>query len=495
MKKLLGLVCIFVIVLLSSCDLLGDLFGLNKGKGSGTWYEGDPDYGNFWAINMKSDNFYRVSADLFASGNHCEVWVEKNCGITTDQAAQIKNHFDNVIYPKMIANFSLSPFVFEDGGDTYNFNNIMEFASWFVDGNGKLCILLLDIKDNFGSNDRSYTAGYFLPADFIETNGSNKKNIIYIDTNPSMFDSNNKLTKIEEAYGTLAHEMQHMMNFATTLVNRMDYDNEGKLISIGYMDTWVDEGLSAAAEYITSDEHSASRIEWFNKNGGGNGRIDRGNNFFVWGNNNSVLDDYSTVYLFFQWLRIHGKPGVYKDIISSEYSDYNAVVNAMKPNYQYWESLLETWLAANYINDPNSSYGYGSDEALMTVKAPAPASASIASRVLLAPGEGVYSKANSNPTLIGQGANIKNVYINNKNLVNNYTQGSVLLTFNSNTNNKGSVENGATTGTPITSISTGRSVMSEISGPVKIDARDLLGRDRFNKDLLINARRLLGDSE
>jgi hypothetical protein len=61
--------------------------------------------------------------------------------------------------------------------------------------------------------------------------------------------------------------------------------------------------------------------------------IHLGNTFFVWDNYTDpydpyffsyfVLDDYSTDYLFFQWLRIQagGSTAIYKDIFNS--NDYD----------------------------------------------------------------------------------------------------------------------------------------------------------------------------
>ena len=489
MKKLLVIVCVFTVVLFSSCDLSWLLGGDDSGGGILSWYEGDKNFGNFWAINTKTNKHYRVDADLLKSGTHCNVYVEKGCGITQTQAAEIANHFDNNIYPKMIENFSLKNFNFL--GES--FNNIMELADALTDEDGKLCILLLDIKDNYNPDslffaDYSYVAGYFWNGNFFEdVDGSNSREMIYIDTYPSMWDSKgskNNLNNISAAYGTLAHEMQHMMNFTTSIAIRSTFNQQGEITKIDTMDTWVDEGLSAAAEYVSSGNHSQERIEWFNKNGDGKGRVNLGNTFFVWGNydNYAILDDYATVYLFFQWLRLqYGSAIVYSHIMSGSDYDYNAVVNAMS-SYTNWDSLLSTWLAANYINTSSGPYGYGIDSVLSTVKVPAPIS--ISQTVTLAPGEGVFSKTgNSSPNTSGQGQNIKNGYIVSNTLTSTFSSGSTLLTYNNNTNIKGASETGKTTGTPITANVTAadRSLMPEISGPYRIDAADIIGRDAFNK--------------
>jgi len=477
MRKLL-LIAVFVFSMsFVSCDVLWDiLLGNEESK--------NPAYGNFWATNFKTNEDYRVDADLVYSGTRCNIYLEKKSNVTSKTVDEMGKLFDQEIYSKMINAFSITNFQYN--GKT--FKDIMEFADWLSDGNGKLTILLLDIKDNF-SVDGSYVAGYFWPVDLYEYEGSNKQNMIYIDTYPGMFDED----MIKEAYGTLAHEMQHMMNFATGVVKRpRSIEN----LSFAWsMDTWIDEGLSAAAEYIFAGNHSESRIVWFNTNGAdekGNqrGNIDIGNNFFVWGNRNTVLDDYATVYIFFQWLRLHaGGTNIYRDIINSEYYNHNAVIEAFKSAVGKdfsWDELLKTWLAANYINAESGLYGYLNDKTLKEIRVPAPSS--ISTQVSLFPGEGVYSKMNTAINMPTLGTNIKYASISvSPPLVDNKAEaGRILLSYNTNSfydpnlqgdAKKGNPENGATTGVPITpkaNISAGRSVQPVNQGPYRIGAGDAL---------------------
>jgi len=476
MKKLFLIIFVLSLIFIS-CDLFT----------SGTFEQ----RGNFWAFNFRNNRAYKVDAELLYQGVYCNVWVEKKSGAGAEQARLIANEYDNNIYNKMIENFSMRNFNYNG----FSFDNIMDFADWLGDNDRKLCILLLDIRDNYkkGVND-SYIAGYFWSGDLVfSTSGifgssSNERDMIYIDTNPGM---ENGL--VEEAYRTLAHEMQHLMNFVTSVLTRYEDINNSRYVYS--MDTWIDEGLSSAAEWVYSGRHSQSRIDWFNLNGMGDyrkGLIDQGNNFFVWGNRENessyaVLDDYATVYLFFQWLRLQAGSDIYKKIISSSYIDHEAVTIVLDETlpgrgYSKWDVVLKTWLAANYINAPDGAYGYRNDPALVDVRIPAPSS--INKTLLLAPGEGVYSLANTNPNPVGQGANIRFAYLANNVLADFYNMPSVMLTYNINsyfnpeTYNKGARETGITTGIPIPPSSVvfsgGRSAASADSGPYRIDAGDLL---------------------
>jgi hypothetical protein len=75
------------------------------------------------------------------------------------------------------------------------------------------------------------------------------------------------------------------------------------------VDTWINEGLSTAAEYVYAGD-PAGRVRYYNDDP--LGTIQIGNNFFYWGGiwDSDILADYTTAYLFFQWLRMHSSNGI-----------------------------------------------------------------------------------------------------------------------------------------------------------------------------------------
>jgi hypothetical protein len=448
----------------------------------------------FRAINLNTEQYYNVRATLLAEGAYGNIWVENGSGVNEAAAKAVADEYDN-IYSMMIKFFSEKNISnpFPSGSRTYS--DIMQFALALT-GESKVCILLLDIKDNYikDVND-SYVAGYFDPGNVFDEPDSNRSVMIYIDINP--------LKAGLEMYKTLAHEMQHLMNFANSFIYRV-IDN-----TLYGMDMWIDEGLSAAAEWIyereNGIEHSDDKLKWFNQNDIVNGKINVGNNFFVWGNRDNespyaVLDDYATVYLFFQWLRLQsgGSTGIYLDIITSTGVDYSAVTKAAhnKISTDYgndWGKLLRDWLAANYINADGGRYGYMDDPVLKTIKAPtAPADTT---KLSLYPGEGVYSIVNSSysggmPT---SGANSKIAYVglnNSGDVIGSaidVNTTAALLTYNIDTvnyvvyNDDGTitplqVEDGTVTGIAASvgiSQTQGR-FAGEPLGPFRISATDML---------------------
>jgi hypothetical protein len=463
MKKLMLLICVPVFLLFSCPD----------GSETDPIDESGVVKKSFWAQSFKDGSFYKIEAGKLIDGKYCTIWVERGAGIDKDGAKSVADEFDTKIYPKMLDNFGVT-FTDEEG----DFTNI-EYADWLGDGDGKLAILLLDIKDGYSASNRAYTAGYFWSGDLYENDPthaqlkySNKSDIIFIDTNPGLSEN------AKNTYATLAHEMQHMMSFATGMGAR-DED----------FDVWIDEGLSSAAEWIYLGDHTSNgRVNSYKTNL--SGLINEGNNFFVWdnydSNNYAILDDYSTVYLFFQWLRLQTNSSIYKDIIASADYDYRAVTTKFNAkasgDYSSWTTLLQTWLAANRINSSGGFYGYRGETTLKDIKAPdAPAGKT---SILLYPGEGVYSKTTADPSA-SQSGNIRYAYLSNTTSENTYNSSgtNTLLTYNVNTNGDSGTESGKTTGVAasVSVAPEGRFIQSnEI---IRLDGRDMLRRNGNERNI------------
>ncbi|MDR0719845.1 MAG: hypothetical protein LBF78_09435 [Treponema sp.] len=350
-----------------------------------------PDYDvPFWAADLRTEGgFYKTWTKRLKTGTHCIVYGEMPeytdaPGISESDATGIAEtmakEFDDNIYTKIKDAF----------GDPTD-----------VDGNGKVILLLLDVQDGYdGSVGSSYVAGFFHSNDMLQTSYSNKADMLYIDTWPANFKTAEGRAQI---YSTAAHEFQHLINYSL-------HHGAGKLNRS--MDVWVDEGLASGAEFIYGGVQQ-DRIKYFNNN---SQSILKGNNFFVWYDDwNDPLANYSTVYLFFQWLRIHSNngTGIYKDIISHpDYTDYRAVSEAANKrmgslglDFSQWEVLLRTWLAATFIVNPTGPYGYNNEDAYRNLKAPALGAGAVKGNTLqLAPGEGVFSVLSKTLSSIPSGA-------------------------------------------------------------------------------------------
>jgi hypothetical protein len=425
----------------------------------------------FWAQNISTGKPYQIDAKMLAENDLCRVWAENGSGVTEAIAQSVANTYKYDIYLKMLNTFGYLINLTDRNGESVAILNNIQFANYIATRNlngGKLTILLMDIKDDYqkGVND-AYVAGYFWAGNLYQGLFSNECDMIYIDTSPGVPGS-------EESNETLAHELQHLMNFA------------GAIIREKATDLWIDEGLSVTAEWVYSNKHSLRRLYDYDRNI--SGLLGSGNNFFVWGNHEkespyALLDDYSTVYLFFQWLRLQsGKSEIFRDISSSEYYDHNAVINAFNDEYSDWKTMLGDWLAANYIKSSTGRYGYRSDAELNKIATHYTPGGSTS--ISLFPGEGVYSNVTSSTSIPVSTGNIRYAGLNNSAPISSGPISTgALLTYNVNTVIGGSEETGVITGknppaSPSASIfaSSGSRSYGGSVGPFPIGAGDILRR-------------------
>ena len=334
------------------------------------------------------------------------MYVEKTSNITIADGQAIAEEFDNNIYTQITTNFGTES---------------------DVDSNGKIILLFLDIKDGY-SGSGGYVAGYFYSYHEFDSTTypySNEADMIFLDTYPAVAGSSS-------SFETVAHEFQHLINFSTT------YFDNGT-----YQETWINEGLSSGAEYVYSGEVSQSRVDYYNADPqlstNPDDSIAYGNNFFIWGND---LEDYATVSLFFQWLRIHASngTGIYKEILASSYRDYRAVTSAavsqIDAQFSDWGDLLSTWMIANILDDevelPSDYSGYlwYKDEINPVTRR---FNSANNATCYLYPGERIFSTMPSENTPPGSGTNIEYAGITTDGTIDRTSpySGDYALVFNS----------------------------------------------------------------
>jgi hypothetical protein len=385
---------ISLILLLSSCKL--PFVPENQEPPVEESYAGKEQL-KFSALKAINNDPYSINAVRLAENDACIVYGDYSAKVTLSTAEEIAWEYAEHIWPSITAVF----------GDYYPKDK-------------RLIILLLDIIDGYDSKkNTTYVAGYFSMKDIFpksRMSSSNEAPMLYIDINPGKPGDSN-------FYSTIAHELQHLINFSSRYRDKeSELENErdlNKFVASIQQDEWVDEGLSSAAEYIYNKViggnkngygHIKDKVEYYNRAQDyydkKQSAIVRGNNFFTWGENDTfIYDEYVTVYLFFQWLRIQADndAAIYRSIVESEYTDYRAVTAAARKHIPLLfegidpadqtgelELLLETWLAANYVNAPKKEaaggiFGYNGEITLKPVMFGGKS-------VLLYPGEGVYSK-------------------------------------------------------------------------------------------------------
>ncbi|GAB6392053.1 MAG: fibronectin type III domain protein [Treponematales bacterium] len=372
----------------------------------------------FWAQTATTGAWYQITAAKAGESAHCVVYGDSSLlgqRFTTSQAQAIADEYEAHVYSQI----------------TGAFGGIED-----VDKNGRVILLLLDIVDGYSpQSGGGYVAGYFDSTHMYTSNYSysNQADMLFMDVNPG--------TPGDATFNaTMAHELQHLINWSETVAKNR---NEKTL--------WMNEGLSTGAEYIYGGD-PGGRVAIYNAytNPGNSSystaqRID---SFFHW---DSSLMDYSTDYLFFQWLRLHASngAGIYKEIIQSynsgDYRDVTAAASSkIDSQFADWNKLLSTWIIANRVQNTDGYYGYKRTAFLNTLLF-------TGSSISLKPGEGAFSQLSGTKSLPNSG-DIRYLAVNaNAATVDedgsyNGTATPFVLTYNVNTNPEGNPSTGQLAG-------------------------------------------------
>ncbi|MCL2411499.1 MAG: hypothetical protein FWC97_07640, partial [Treponema sp.] len=427
MTKLLTAICLFSI-LFSSCILFGRETELD---------------GNFWALNFVNERHYRVHADKLAYNDLVEIWVQRGSDVTQAEAQKVADFYYDYVYPRMRDSF------FWTKNINGRYMDPMQFANFLLgnDGSARLTILLFDIIDGFVPGG-GFIGGYFTSNDFFTNNRhSNSRAMVYVDIYPLEINS-------PEFFRVIAHEFMHLIVFLTD--NLYLAGNPPRRTHA--TELWINEGLAESAEWVVTGKKNHSRISWFNRDL--TGYISQGDNFFVWNNYRhdplAVLNDYATVNLFFQWLRLQTDNDIFKRILTAPHSNYGAILYALE-NSQYehqltdksWGDLIKLWYAANYFNRVGV-YGYWADYLNIVLRAPLPLiinTITDSRYVNLFPGEGIFSRLSGESFFPSTDGNIRHISLNSQSIDTTFNYNSnTLLTLNINTNINAGVQQGLTTG-------------------------------------------------
>ena len=280
---------------------------------------------DFWVTNISTNQDYQINAKLTYSGTKANVWVYDNY-ISPQDAAKLGTEFETKIYKSVTDNFAKES---------------------DVDGDGKINILVYDIQDGF-SGSGGYVAGYFYAGDLFDIAHSNHSEIFYIDSYPTMGTGATK--DVTGAYDTLAHEFQHMVNFNQTVFI------EG---ANAPMDTWLNEGLSMAAEQIYSGKVLTDRIDYYNATQS----TANGQSLLYWDYNGDVLANYSLSYLLTQYIKLQAGKGdsIFKEILLDKNNNYKAVEDSaqkyINPSLKFGKFMTD-FRTALLLKQASGLYGF-----------------------------------------------------------------------------------------------------------------------------------------
>ncbi len=186
----------------------------------------------FIVLNLKNPQAPTFDSKLFVlkkTDSQINVWVEKaelnNDHVTT---SVIESIYNGLINTTPSGSLDRNKGIFEI--DVQVFGDPPDF-----DGNSKVDFLLTDIQDGWDGSG-SFFGGFFNPGDQTTNAGSNKADILYIDTYPGIYNelNGNATYNTRSVLGTVSHEFQHLIQYAN--------DRSEK--------TWVNEGLSELSSFL-----------------------------------------------------------------------------------------------------------------------------------------------------------------------------------------------------------------------------------------------------
>jgi len=289
------------------------------------------------SVNFSDGNtFFNVPSTCRAVGTHSYIFVEDASWGTTQTARvnqsvvdAVKKAFDDSTPADTSKGiYQMDVDAFGDPPD--------------VDGDSKIIILILDIKDGYDGSG-GYVAGYFHSVNELPksaNSNSNEAEIYYLDSNPAALTTPSGLI---DGMSTTAHEFQHMIhwnyNRTTPTSTQFTFINEGSSLIAE-----VNAGYPLYSQTGFTSEPNHYLFDWrFN-------------------DNENVLRDYSRAAKYMLYLRDQFSMNIFKPLVQTTVKGPAAIDTALKKagNNLNFKDATRNWFIANGVNSQsiNSAYGY-----------------------------------------------------------------------------------------------------------------------------------------
>jgi immune inhibitor A len=250
----------------------------------------------------------RVEAELLAISEHAYFWVETSLGFDPNDVAEVALEFETRFYPEVTRLFG---------------------TEWRpgVDNDPRFSILHLDGYAE-GSELGFFDSGDEYPRSI--NRASNEQELVYLNME-------NLLLGEELYYGTLVHEVQHLIHW------NLDSNEPA----------WTNEGLSQLVELLVGLD-TVDTVYDFLEN------PDTQLNSWAYEDEDAIYAHYGAAYLFmvYFWEKL-GEQAVVD--LARHPGDGLAGVNAILAAYRPDQSLADfvaNWTVANYLDDPTAGAEY-----------------------------------------------------------------------------------------------------------------------------------------
>jgi hypothetical protein len=266
----------------------------------------------FSVQNRVTGAFDQVNATLVYDGIQARIWVDDvdSARIKPATIAQLARGLDTATGAK-----SRNPAkgIIENDKEVYGDTP----KDWEVDG--KTDFLLTDIQD--GSTGGGFVAGYFSPYDQLDVEGSNRMNLLYIDSRQGLASGVNALLS------TIAHEFQHLIH----------YDKNKN------SDVLFNEGCSEVASILCGYKDRSNTTYLGNTNV----------SMFKWNynDNTKVLADYERAMTFVHYMREQYGEAFLTSFVKAQPSGMSRINSALQSMGKTgdWQSTLKSFAVANYL--------------------------------------------------------------------------------------------------------------------------------------------------
>lgn len=325
------------------------------------WDETGPHYTEDDAIWYDAYNIINMTKR--GEGEHCELWVADDLSfydpmdprngmvnIANWMVDYMIEEFDTNIYPVMTETFIDAPQINGSSPDLsiwqylFDDENLTEedlaADGWLYPTNdtGKIMIMVFNIIDEnwySGTTYTSYIAGYYWS--FIRD--LYDRNVMHIDCYDWLNRIGGNVSRPYVYESTFAHEYQHLLH------DEQDPDE----------DTWVNEGLSMAAEFLCGYGIDMRYVTYY--------YYWPDNSLTVWGDlpGSLILGDYGAVMLFMLYLYDHygGKP-MLQAIFFNDLNGIESIDDAlldMGHNRMTFDRVFRDWRLANILLDDSVGGG------------------------------------------------------------------------------------------------------------------------------------------
>ena len=281
---------------------------------------------SWWAHDLSATSltFYQTSSTCRAIGNNCYIFVEDSIWTSCK--------VDQIAVNRVLESFDTKNALPNSTKGIYQ-TNVESFGNPpNVDNDSRIIILILNIRDGWTPGN-AYTAGYFYSYNQGTGSNSNRAEVFYLDSNPLNLKSD---TGINTGMSITAHEFQHMIHF-------------------NYLSstTFYNEAFSEIASYLNGYSIRTSN-RYIN---------DTNQYLLIWRDGNDVLKDYERAARFALYLSEQFSPQIFRQYLQTKIKDASGITLAaqvMDPaGNRNFESILEDWFIANYLNDRNYNTRYG----------------------------------------------------------------------------------------------------------------------------------------